>query len=417
MFSFAHYLHISFVCLLLGLIVGSLHFITWPSENGYGLRLRRGQEVRDDAPSKSLPIVRRSRGDDWVPPGDITASQWSDLVRRGSELISLMAASIDGADALSARASNPFQSQSSFDDPNQIDEYGWTTNDEVEIGSGWEHIPIEDAVRGVGLSTDDDVAESNEDRSAMWHGIETIHDEDTTISGTFYPFTRGFYDVLYNVQEGAMINYNIRSPKYMATMGRIDGPLPLLAHWSDLSFLTYEDIAAAQGEPVSRLKYVFNYEITTRITQLVIKKICEQRIQQQGSGMDVAHLDFPWSSNIRVDLLNTEEGLALLGTPHGSGVAWLLAQHKEQFAASKITTTANIFQAQKYPFDEDDEVWPIAPSMVISIQDSAQIQHTPWAPIPPDNGWVAWACDFYNHVKRDYPNGLGAHMPLQDAGG
>ena len=44
--------------------------------------------------------------------------------------------------------------------------------------------------------------------------------------------------------------------------------------------------------------------------------------------------DFPWPG---VELRMSEPaGLAMLGTPNGRGVAWLLATHKEQFGHRTI---------------------------------------------------------------------------------
>jgi hypothetical protein len=36
--------------------------------------------------------------------------------------------------------------------------------------------------------------------------------------------------------------------------------------------------------------------------------------------------------------LDTDEGLALLGTPNALGVGWLLAQHEEAFGEKRVTS-------------------------------------------------------------------------------
>ena len=44
--------------------------------------------------------------------------------------------------------------------------------------------------------------------------------------------------------------------------------------------------------------------------------------------------------------VESEEGRAILGTPNGSGVAWMLGQHKGQFAGKRVERVT-VFYAKK----------------------------------------------------------------------
>ena len=69
------------------------------------------------------------------------------------------------------------------------------------------------------------------------------------------------------------------------------------------------------------LNYVFRFEIRNPDTREVIERLLG-RTYRPWPGVDVQ--------------MSNPGGLAMLGTPHGRGVAWLLATHKEQFGQRTI---------------------------------------------------------------------------------
>jgi hypothetical protein len=86
-------------------------------------------------------------------------------------------------------------------------------------------------------------------------------------------------------------------------------------------FVEWQYQARTRGLPISELNYVFRIEITNADTIKVIQRILGGAFR-------------PWPG-VSVPMTN-EAGLAMLGTPNGRGVAWLLATHKEQFGKKTI---------------------------------------------------------------------------------
>jgi hypothetical protein len=94
-----------------------------------------------------------------------------------------------------------------------------------------------------------------------------------------------------------------------------------ITYWSDVVFIEWQSQAINRGLDIRELNYVFRLEITNEDTIEVIQRILGGTYR-------------PWPG---VDVQMTEAaGLAMLGTPNGRGVAWLLATHKEQFGKRTI---------------------------------------------------------------------------------
>jgi hypothetical protein len=91
--------------------------------------------------------------------------------------------------------------------------------------------------------------------------------------------------------------------------------LPDITAWSDVTFLEWQTQAQASGQDVKQLKYIIRYEIATAETTAIIEQAVGEEWQEtQWPGLIIS--------------MNEERGRAILGTPHGLGVAYLLATHK-----------------------------------------------------------------------------------------
>jgi len=97
-----------------------------------------------------------------------------------------------------------------------------------------------------------------------------------------------------------------------------------LKHWSDMAFLAWTDPAADLGESEGDLRYVLRWTITNKDTINVANQVVAnyQKENQIFGGKRI--LKWP-GITFKAD---SEEAQALLETPNGSGVAWLLIQHK-----------------------------------------------------------------------------------------
>ncbi|KAF2030702.1 hypothetical protein EK21DRAFT_111578 [Setomelanomma holmii] len=124
--------------------------------------------------------------------------------------------------------------------------------------------------------------------------------------------------------------------------------LPAVQHWSDIAYLQCKTIdhLGIQDEP---LLYVLRYNIQNRGTVDVMSNVlgvcAELRLVTRGGGTGRPYwpgLTFPMCS---------ETAQALFGTPNGSGIGWLSAQHKsESELGQKVIDEVTLF----FVHEQDD---------------------------------------------------------------
>lgn len=99
--------------------------------------------------------------------------------------------------------------------------------------------------------------------------------------------------------------------------------MPKLHHWADLAFIAYQHQCGVEGQSVKRLKNVFRCDIKNEITHAIIGAILPDRPER-------STVDFlPFESN-------SKEAKALIATPNGAGVAWMLLAHRKQLGWKTI---------------------------------------------------------------------------------
>jgi hypothetical protein len=92
-----------------------------------------------------------------------------------------------------------------------------------------------------------------------------------------------------------------------------------VTRWSDVVFTEWQTQAHLD---ISGLQYVFRLQMANDITMSVINTL----------NGHMSHLPWPGLTFPMTEL----QGLAILGTPNGFGVAWLLIQHRAQFGRRTI---------------------------------------------------------------------------------
>ncbi|PPJ51688.1 hypothetical protein CBER1_08746 [Cercospora berteroae] len=166
--------------------------------------------------------------------------------------------------------------------------------------------------------------------------VRLEHNSDVKVDGIEYPATHAEYCGVYNPAKGILIASDRHSPAYRkATTGSLRrAPLPLLQNWSDLTFLSWQHLAAANQEQQAPLRYIFVRGITNRNTQQLI--------------MEAMHVDgfkselpLPWPNFWMFTPNDKDSGisepfLAVLGTENFGGIAFLLAQHQAAFGRKTI---------------------------------------------------------------------------------
>jgi hypothetical protein len=124
-----------------------------------------------------------------------------------------------------------------------------------------------------------------------------------------------------NPGDGLIVAVDNYSPTASSIADGLDiSRVPALKFWSDAAFLQWKLCATE----TSKLQYVLRYNVMNEATNFVVDSI------NAANGTEMA----AWPG-VAYDA-ESEEGRALLGTPNGSGVAFMLIQHKEQLGRKKI---------------------------------------------------------------------------------
>ncbi|KAI2476620.1 hypothetical protein Ptr902_11967 [Pyrenophora tritici-repentis] len=101
---------------------------------------------------------------------------------------------------------------------------------------------------------------------------------------------------------------------------------PSLAHWSDAAFLQWASMHQDE-QGVRSLNYILREDIQNANTLHIAGHIIRDLPQYH-----------TWPGAVFPD--SSDECMALLGTPNGSGIAWFLAQHREQLGHKVVDRVA-----------------------------------------------------------------------------
>ena len=138
---------------------------------------------------------------------------------------------------------------------------------------------------------------------------------------TYNVSIKGYFEQVVNPTKGYIIANNNRTPENAHCPHNW---MPQLRKWSDVAYLQYQYCAQKPKVPLSNLKLVYRSTIINSRTRAIIFSILRAR------NADLTA--FP-GITFKSDTL---EGQALIGTPNGQGVAWLLIQHKRQLGHKVI---------------------------------------------------------------------------------
>jgi hypothetical protein len=98
-----------------------------------------------------------------------------------------------------------------------------------------------------------------------------------------------------------------------------------LNRWSDVVFLEWQKLCEKVHVPLNSLKHIIRYNVDNGPTEDVIQDVF---------GLNTK--DWSEISHGRTFYPGEEEFTALLGTPNGSGVAYMLIDHKGQFGQVRV---------------------------------------------------------------------------------
>lgn len=202
--------------------------------------------------------------------------------------------------------------QSEYTSFESLAEYGWTTH-----GSNHPNFDDEtiDALKALGVSTE---------ASANQH-YYSQHDQTTTHEGVLYPASDGTYSNVFNADGGVIVAEGNWAPTLEKNNIKVLTPL---REYSDVVFLTWQKVA---GDKIKGFKYIIRHQIINLDTLAVLREVLQRRGEQLKA----------WPG-VKISMPD-KDALAILGTPNGRGVGWILIQHKLQLGPKNIKDVT-IFQ-------------------------------------------------------------------------
>ncbi|KAJ8109708.1 hypothetical protein OPT61_g7266 [Boeremia exigua] len=202
--------------------------------------------------------------------------------------------------------------------------------------------------------------------------------KSTTPSGTVIPPTAAMFVNGFDFEHGVLVAGSNFGPAF-ASHNKVmqDGEaLPELRHWSDVVYLQAKFLASDErrvpegsvrpsADAIKGLRAVVRMGIENRDTNAIVHGIlqhelggaCTFPLRIDDAGCPGCCKKIPWPG-LTFDT-SSQEGQALLGTPNGSGVVWLLKQHDE--LASKTIARVTVWC--------DTTKKSLTPSLVFWIED------------------------------------------------
>lgn len=177
------------------------------------------------------------------------------------------------------------------------------------------------------IGSQDDVIVAATDFVHMIHN----HTQANSVDGQTYEPTCATFAQICNPTAGILIADMNWTAFHVSALGiddRMTEAFPPLLHWSDIAFLQYklacENVFGSAATKLD-IRYIFRFSIINSETISILTKI----VNEHGSGL------FEVWPGLTIDP-QSEQGKAILGTPNGSGVLHLLAQHQKELGKKSI---------------------------------------------------------------------------------
>ncbi|KAL8968691.1 MAG: hypothetical protein Q9183_002344 [Haloplaca sp. 2 TL-2023] len=189
----------------------------------------------------------------------------------------------------------------------------FTQND---FDNGWTKTAITGGLGGLPVGWDpafQTFANNRVPTSTELHHLRALQDKSfkNRNGNTVQSPSRGEYQLYYAPSHKAMLARNVESPTYRRKSqgyppAAIQDAIPPLHRLSDVSWYTYSRLSNSPGD----LRYIGHHFISNDDSNLIIDQLLR----------NTPNIGWP---GLTLDI-NTNEAKALLGTPNGVGVAWLM---------------------------------------------------------------------------------------------
>ncbi|CAK1367833.1 unnamed protein product [Cercospora beticola] len=238
--------------------------------------------------------------------------------------------------------------QSVFTRYEELATNGWEKNppgywhpDSVTLNA---QVLVQDAFQSLGISTSIRTAQNpgGSNEGVSWEQTSVVFNGKEVCEAT-----EAIYKVIYNTKDGVMVGVYMDSPtekrKEMYTSDwKLDPELaiPDLHLASDVVSLEYAEQCRRNGDRPQSFRYYFSDQINNDDTLSIINVVLTNKgypaTPVDGFGNIVAR---PWSQAAIFDRYNnadTQSFEALVGSPLGRKIAWMLIQHADLFGAKHI---------------------------------------------------------------------------------
>lgn len=167
------------------------------------------------------------------------------------------------------------------------------------------------------------------------------HEYEVTVNGKTYRPTMARFQTVFNPVEGLIVAWSAYGAKHNGKEQKPpiteDADLPKLQRWSDVTWLQLINL---ENVDIVNIRYVFQSPVENKASMSLIARALQRRKTELST----------WPGG--TIHMNSDEGKAILGSPSGTGVAYLLAQHKRQLGKktiSRVTVFADDGKSEKRP--------------------------------------------------------------------
>lgn len=210
-----------------------------------------------------------------------------------------------------------------------------------------------------------------------WHNFDTLRDDELC------PLTGAMFDNVVNDKAGIIIAVNNFTPAHKAekkyahlsTFSSQRPPLPKLKNWLDVAYLQWQSCTLKNDLCYVLRANIHNAETLAMMGHLLGENANNAIIyspSQSPRGMQRMRPRWP---GVVFDMAE-EEAAALLGTPNGNGVGWLLIQRKQELG-HKVIATVSIFFSELVYGDGDIEEQPNLLFYIQDVNDSGTCGQNP----------------------------------------
>jgi hypothetical protein len=171
-----------------------------------------------------------------------------------------------------------------------------------------------------------------------------------TVAGTSYRITNAYYAIGINAESGVIHMINRKSPQQAAEALWNVKPaprheLPALRSSSDIAWGLWERMSPGN---LGNINYVFSHTIVNRETRQIVLRALGNRPLTTWPGIEFVagesaeYWPLLGMSHSAACFRNTY--MAILGSPNGIAVGYLLGQHKPQFGHNRFVYSIHVFQ-------------------------------------------------------------------------